>query len=43
MDNLSSESMRYAMAVLEAVPMLVIFPFFQKCFAKGMIGGTVKD
>ena len=41
-DNLPSESMRYAMAVLAAGPMLVIFPFFQKYFAKGMTVGAVK-
>lgn len=41
-DNLPTESMRYAMAVLAAGPMLVTFPFFQKYFAKGMTVGAVK-
>lgn len=37
-----SESFRYAMALLAAGPVLVIFPFFQKYFAKGMTLGGVK-
>lgn len=36
------ESYRYAMAVVSAGPMLVVFPFFQKYFAKGMTLGSVK-
>lgn len=37
-----SESFRYAMALLAAGPVMVIFPFFQKYFAKGMTIGAVK-
>lgn len=37
-----AESMRFAMAVIAAGPALVIFPFFQKYFAKGMTLGSVK-
>lgn len=36
------ESMRFAMAVVAAGPMLLVFPFFQKYFAKGMTLGAVK-
>jgi len=36
------ESLRYAMAIVMAGPMLVIFPFFQKYFVKGMTLGAVK-
>ena len=36
------ESMRFAMAVIGAGPAMVIFPFFQKYFAKGMVVGSVK-
>ncbi len=36
------ESVRYATAILAAGPMLVIFPFFQKYFTKGMTIGAVK-
>ena len=36
------ESMRFAMAIVGAGPMLVVFPFFQKYFAKGMVLGSVK-
>ncbi len=37
-----SESYRYAMALIAAGPVLVVFPFFQKYFAKGMTLGGVK-
>lgn len=37
-----SESFRYAMALIAAGPVLVVFPFFQKYFAKGMTLGGVK-
>ncbi|MBQ4517048.1 MAG: carbohydrate ABC transporter permease [Clostridia bacterium] len=37
-----SEGMRFAMCVLAAGPMLVVFPFFQKYFSKGLTVGAVK-
>lgn len=37
-----TETMRYAMAVLAAGPMMIIFPFFQKYFAQGLTIGSVK-
>ncbi len=37
-----SESMRFALAVVAAGPMLCVFPFFQKYFAKGLTVGAVK-
>lgn len=40
--NLPSESARMAMCILAAGPMLVIFPFFQKHFVKGITVGAVK-
>ena len=36
------EAMRFAMAVIVAVPVLFVFPFFQKYFSKGMTIGAVK-
>lgn len=36
------ESLKYAMAMVAAGPMLVVFPFFQKYFVKGMTIGAVK-
>lgn len=36
------QSMRFAMAVVGAGPAMIIFPFFQKYFAKGMVVGSVK-
>ena len=40
--NLPDETMRFAMAVIAAGPMLVVFPFFQKYFVKGLTVGSVK-
>ena len=40
--NLPSESMRMAMCILAVGPMLLIFPFFQKYFSKGLTVGSVK-
>lgn len=37
-----SETVRMAMAVIGAGPMLVAFPFFQKYFVKGITVGSVK-
>lgn len=37
-----TESMRYAMAVLAAGPMMFVFPFFQKYFSRGLTVGSVK-
>lgn len=38
----SLETLRFAMAVVAAGPMLFVFPFFQKYFAKGLTLGSVK-
>lgn len=40
--NIPSETIRFAMCIVAAGPMLVIFPFFQKYFAKGLTVGAVK-
>lgn len=40
--DLPTESMRMAMCVIAAGPMLMIFPFFQKYFVKGLTVGGVK-
>lgn len=40
--EIPTEGIRFAMAVLAAGPMLVVFPFFQKYFAKGLTVGAVK-
>lgn len=37
-----SETLKYAMCVIAAGPMLVVFPFFQKYFVKGTTVGAVK-
>lgn len=40
--DIPSESARMAMAIIVAGPALVIFPFFQKYFTKGLTVGAVK-
>lgn len=40
---LPSESLKFAMCVIAAGPMLVVFPFFQKYFAQGLTIGAVID
>ena len=40
--DLPTDSLRMAMCILAAGPMLIIFPFFQKYFAKGITIGSVK-
>jgi putative aldouronate transport system permease protein len=42
MTDLPTQSVRMAMAVLAAGPMMFVFPFFQKYFAKGLLVGSVK-
>lgn len=40
--DIPAETVRMAMAVIVAGPALVVFPFFQKYFVKGMTVGAVK-
>ena len=42
MSTMPSETLKFAMCVLAAGPMLLVFPFFQKYFSKGMVVGAVK-
>lgn len=42
LSELPTESVKMAMAVLAAGPMMLVFPFFQKYFAKGLKIGGVK-
>ena len=41
-DVLPSENLKFALCVIAAGPMLVIFPFFQKYFSRGLTIGAVK-
>ena len=41
-EKLPSENLRMALCVVAAGPMLLVFPFFQKYFAKGLTVGAVK-
>ena len=40
--DIQSETVRMAMAVVVAGPMILVFPFFQKYFSKGLTVGSVK-
>jgi putative aldouronate transport system permease protein len=40
--NIPTASVRMALAVIGVVPMLIIYPFFQKYFVKGLTVGAVK-
>jgi putative aldouronate transport system permease protein len=40
--QIPTESLRYAMCIVAAGPMLFVFPFFQKYFTKGLTVGAVK-
>ena len=40
--DVPSETVRMATAVIVAGPALVVFPFFQKYFVKGLTVGSVK-
>ena len=40
--QIPTESFKYAIALIVAGPMLIIFPFFQKFFVKGMTVGAIK-
>ena len=37
-----AENLKFAMCIIAAGPMLVVFPFFQKYFSKGLTVGVVK-
>lgn len=41
-ENLPTETYKYAMCILASGPMLVIFPFFQKYFTRGLVVGSIK-
>ena len=40
--EIPTETVRMAMAVIVAGPALLVFPFFQKYFVKGLTVGSVK-
>ena len=42
LSNLPSVTIRFAMCMVAAGPMLIIFPFFQKYFDEGIMVGSVK-
>ena len=40
--DLPTETIRMAIAVVGILPILLVYPFFQKYFAKGLMAGAVK-
>lgn len=42
-EKLPNENLRMALCVVAAGPMLLVFPFFQKYFSKGIVVGSVKE
>ena len=40
--EIPTESFRMAMVIVAVGPMMLLFPFFQKYFVKGMVVGSVK-
>lgn len=41
-DSLPKESLKFAMCIIAAGPMMLVFPFFQKYFSQGLTIGAVK-
>lgn len=41
--NLSNAQLKYAMIIFTTLPMLVVYPFFQKYFVKGVMLGSLKE
>jgi putative aldouronate transport system permease protein len=42
MQQMPSDSVKMAMAVIGALPILLAYPFFQQYFVKGIMIGAVK-
>jgi putative aldouronate transport system permease protein len=40
--NIYGDSVRSALIVISSVPIIVVYPFIQKYFAKGILLGSVK-
>ena len=38
-----AESIKFALIVVSSVPMLIIYPFLQKYFVKGVMIGAIKE
>jgi len=40
--NIPMDSIKYALAVIGAVPVIILFPYIQKYYAKGIMVGSTK-
>ena len=45
MQNLQNlyEQLRYAVLIVDMLPMMLVYPFVQKFFVKGMMIGSLKE
>ena len=41
--RLSSNQLKYTVIIVSSLPMLIIYPFFQKYFVKGVMLGSLKE
>jgi len=41
-ESIPVESIRYAIAVIGAIPVLILFPYFQRYYSKGITLGSTK-
>ena len=41
--NMTKDGVNSAMIFLAMIPVLIVYPFFQKYFAKGIVRGSVKE
>ena len=41
--TVNSTSMRMALTIITLIPILIVYPFFQKYFTKGVYMGAVKE
>ena len=37
-----NETLKFAICIIAAIPMIIAFPFFQKFFSKGIMIGSIK-
>ena len=42
MASFNVDSMKMAMGVIICIPVMVVYPFLQKYFVKGILGGSIK-
>ena len=43
MNRLGSNQMKYTIIIVSSLPMILVYPYFQKFFAKGVMMGSLKE